>query len=208
MSDRYLSEMRVERAVGAHAEVINELFERTDCPCHCQYFGFSGDHRQWQMRCANDRATNRLGLAADLQEEKLTALVALNGDQAVGWMRIDQPHHLSKTYEGRLYRGLPCFSGDRDSVWSIACFLVDKNFRRRGVAAAMLGAAIEVARSLGATALEGLPRGAHDVSDEEQWTGPQTLYERAGFAVVSHFAPYPVYRLALATAAPETLPKD
>jgi GNAT superfamily N-acetyltransferase len=108
---------------------------------------------------------------------------------------------MAKLYQGRLYRGLPCFSGDRASVATVSCFLIEPEWRRQGVASELLGAAIEGARTAGFAALEALPRGATDVSDEEQWMGPASLYEQAGFAKVHDFSPYPVYRLAFESGA-------
>jgi len=191
-------ELVVREATLELAEPALELFARADCPCHCQYYGFIGEHRDWQNRCANDRQANRDGLVADLAAGRLRAWVALDGERAVGWLRVAPVTELQKTYSGRLYRGLPCFDGDRSRVLSVACFLVDPAVRRRGVASRLLDEAIAWARQSGARSLEALPRGASDVSDEEQWTGPLMLYECAGFSVIRDFQPYPVLRLDLA----------
>lgn len=192
--------LRVERVHPGATEELARLFERSDCPCYCQYWQFSGDHRDWQNRCANDRAASRAALADDVARGGLHGLVVWSGERVVGWVRVERPAVLKKSYEGRYYRGLPCFEGDRTGVWTVACFLVDPAERRRGVARALLDGAIELGRSLGARALEALPRGARDVSDEEQWTGPVDIYEQAGFEKVHDFVAYPVFRLSLSLA--------
>ena len=78
---------------------------------------------------------------------------------------------------------------------SVSCFLVDPGSRRHGIAKKLLQRAIQWARERGASGIEAFPRGAQDVSDEEQWTGPLGLYEGEGFALVHDFPPYPVLRL-------------
>jgi len=191
----------VERAKGEHSAQVQALFKRADVPCYCQYWQFDGDHRQWQDRCANHREKNVFGIAEQLSQESIVAFVARDKERVVGWARVARPAELSKLYSGRLYRGLPCFSEGRDEVRTLACFLVDPTLRRQGVARKLLKSVIELSRESGAKYLEALPRGATDVSDEEQWMGPLALFVEAGFQVVHDFSPYPVLRLELAAAA-------
>ncbi|HSC86910.1 MAG TPA: GNAT family N-acetyltransferase [Polyangiaceae bacterium] len=191
--------LNVEPVRAHHGPALVQLFERTDCPCFCQYQGFAGDGRDWQNRCANERSVSRDALLDDLAHERLIGSVASAGDELVGWVRVERAARLPKVYEGRVYRGLPCFTGDRAATWAISCFLVSPDWRRRGVSSALLSGAIDLARQHGAASIEAFPRGARDTSDEEQWTGPLSLYERAGFEVVSDFAAYPVLRLSFAS---------
>jgi GNAT superfamily N-acetyltransferase len=104
---------------------------------------------------------------------------------------------MSKLYEQRLYRGLPCFDSPRESTETIGCFLVDERWRRHGVATALLTFGIHSARRRGATAVEAFPRRAADVSDAEYWMGPLEVFEQAGFRVIHDFGPYPVLRVDL-----------
>lgn len=146
------------------------------------------------MRCGTERAENARALRAQLSDGSLSAFVAMKGDQAVGWLRLAPPEHLEKRYQGRLYRGLPCFDGERSRVLSVVCFLVDPALRMQGVAQRLLALALVWGRAEGFRALEGFPRGATDVSDEEQWTGPVGLFEALGFRKIHDFSPYPVFR--------------
>jgi GNAT superfamily N-acetyltransferase len=190
--------MQVVRASAEHGEAIALLFERTDCPCYCRYWDFPGDGRAWQDRCANDRNRSRAELLAALESEgELFGVVALDEGKVVGWLRLASPETMRKQYEGRLYRNLPCFGGDRSNVLAVACFLVDEERRRSGVARALLREGIQLARARGAKQLEAFPRGADDVSDAEHWLGPQRIYQDEGFEIVNDFRPYPVMRLAL-----------
>lgn len=185
---------RVEHALPAHAESIVELFGRSDVPCFCQYFQFPGDNRDWQMRCGVDRETNAQALVRQLSEGQLRAFVFMHQGRVVGWLRLDRPERLEKRYQGRLYRGLSCFEGERAQVMSVVCFLVDPAYRGQGVARRLLEEALTWGQSAGLSSLEAFPRGACDVTEEEQWTGPVGLYQGLGFTRVHDFSPYPVFR--------------
>lgn len=187
----------VEPGGTRHHAAVTRLFRRADCPCFCAYYGFPGDNRAWQDRQANHSAESERELATELGTGVGRFFVALRGVEVVGWLRIDEPSRLGKIYDGRLYRGLPCFSGDREGTWAVGCFLVDPAERRTGVARRLLTHAIDALGQEGARAIEAFPRGAADVSDGEQFTGPLRLYESLGFQAVSGFAPYPVLRLTL-----------
>ncbi len=184
----------VERASAEHLTGLVGLFRRADCPCFCAYYGFSGDHRAWQDRQANHARESEVELAGELAGGRGRLFVALRAADVVGWLRIDEPARLSKIYDGRLYRGLPCFSGDREGIWAVGCFLVAPEERRRGVARRLLSFALDCLEREGARAVEAFPRGASDVSDGEQFTGPLALYQEFGFERLTDFAPYPVLR--------------
>jgi GNAT superfamily N-acetyltransferase len=194
--------LRYVRAAAEHAGAVAALFERVGCPCFCRYWDFAGDAKQWQNRCANDSDVSRRELCEALTAPEpgaeLLALAAFDAeDRCVGWMRLERPSRMDKAYQGRLYRGLPCFDGPREGVVTVACFLVDEPWRERGVAGRLLERGVELARSLGFRAVEALPRRAEGVPAEQHWMGPPSLLERRGFRVVHDFEPYPVLRLEL-----------
>lgn len=186
--------LQVDSAAPTHAESIVDLFERADAPCFCQYFQFAGDNRDWQMRCGTDREQNAHALRQQLSSGALRAFVGLKQGKVVGWLRLERPELLTKRYHGRLYRGLSCFEGERAGVMSVVCFLVDPALRGQGVARQLLEAALAWGRTEELRSLEAFPRGASDVTEEEQWTGPVGLYEGLGFTRVHEFSPYPVFR--------------
>jgi hypothetical protein len=61
----------------------------------------------------------------------------------------------------------------------------------------LVSAGLELAREAGARAVEAFPRRAENVDGEQLWTGPFSLFERAGFEVVHDFQPYPVLQCVL-----------
>lgn len=196
MSSDHQDDLQLEiRAVEASdSAALQALFRETDVPCYCQYWQYPGDHREWQNRCANEREENSRALAEQLNKGAISGFVALQRDQVVGWARLEHPSKMSKLYGGRLYRGLPCLDGNREKIRAIACFLVHPSVRRRGVAASLLTQMQKYARQAQLEALEAFPRGASDVSDEEQWMGPLVMFAEAGFSTIRDFGPYPVLR--------------
>jgi GNAT superfamily N-acetyltransferase len=135
--------------------------------------------------------------ALETRSDEALGVVTVDGSRALGWMKIAPAASVPKLYAQRLYARLPCFDGPRDCVMTIGCALVDPAERRTGVASELLSAAIALARRRGAASLEAFPRRAEGLRDDEAWTGPFSLFERAGFRVVNDFSPYPVMRLSL-----------
>jgi GNAT superfamily N-acetyltransferase len=108
-----------------------------------------------------------------------------------------------RLYEQRVYRNLPCFHGtDRENTYAVGCCYIAETERSRGLARALLTAAVTEARAAGAAALEAFPRGGPPAESpplraDEVWMGPEALFRSAGFERVSDFRPYPVLRLHL-----------
>ena len=108
-------------------------------------------------------------------------LVGYRDGRAVGWVSLAPREDF-----GRLEASKVLARVDATPFWSIVCFVVSRKARGKGVAAAMLEAAIAYASEHGATMLEAYPvaatRGRVDPSNA--YHGVQSMYERAGFRVI------------------------
>lgn len=195
-----MSGVRVARVGAEDSAELVAFFERVGSPCFCQYWRFGGNTNGWLARCS-EAGSNARALEVELGElapHELVGLVARDaGRGVVGWMRLTPSTRLQKIYAQRLYRGLPCFEGERAQVYTVGCFLVDPEWRGRGVARALLNAGVEVTRAAGGRAIEAFPRRAEALAAEECQMGPYALFESAGFEVVHDFGPYPVLRRTL-----------
>lgn len=184
-----------------HEAGLSALFEAAHCACHCRYWHFTGDKNDWLARMALAPEDNRAELHQALREgsDEARGIVALTEDGAlVGWLKVAPAQAMGKVYTQRLYRNLPCFRGERDGVFTIGCALVHPHHRHQGVATTLVDAAVRIAPSWGARALEAFPRRPREpVSDEELWTGPMGAYAKSGFVEVDSFEPYPVLRREL-----------
>lgn len=197
-----MDDLEITRSEPRHRAALAELFGSTHFGCYCRFWHFTGDNRAWLARCAHapDENERELTAALDARSVEAQGLVATLGERAVGWLKLAPALALPKLYDQRLYRGLPCFEGDRHGVLTVGCLLVHEAFRRRGIARALVRGAVVEAGRLGARALEALPRSDTDVADAALMLGPSRIFLEAGFRVVHDFAPYPVLRLDLAPA--------
>src|ERR1700747_779059 len=75
--------------------------------------------------------------------------------QAVGWCQYGPREELPRIDPSRKYRKLS--PKDPQQLWRITCFVVHKNYRRRGVATAALQAALESLRRHGGGLVEAYP---------------------------------------------------
>lgn len=144
--------------------------------CWCMY---------WRLRAkdmsASTTAANRDRLRALADGDRPPGLVALDVDgRAVGWVSLGP-----RTDFERLVRSRTIPSVDDAPVWSIVCFVVGRRERGRGIAKALLDAAIEYAREHGAPAIEAYPVDPGDgrVADWAAYRGTLALFRSAGFEV-------------------------
>jgi GNAT superfamily N-acetyltransferase len=203
VSEKSDLQLELAAAEAEHTGALVSLFERTGTPCHCQYWHFTGDKNAWLDRLFHAPEQNRASFVESLAAPaQLRGVVALHADKAVGWLKLCPAESVPKLYEQRLYRGLPAFSGPREGVLTVGCLLVDEEFRRRGVARALVRHAIALAEARGARCIEAFPRRSEQAGPAELWTGPFDVFEQSGFEVVSDFAPYPVLRYSFTAILP------
>ena len=88
---------------------------------------------------------------------------------------------------------------DDERVWSIVCFVVPSEFRRQGVARALLDGAIRYARKRRVKLLEAYPVDRKgELADDALWFGALAMYEKAGFEEVARRKPTrPIVRAKL-----------
>ncbi len=173
------------------------LFEEGGDPkwCWCTYFRVRG--RDWTDSTAT---TNRAELTARAADEPPAGLIAYEGGRAAGWVSLGP----RETYQ-RLVASRTLAPVDERPAWSIVCFVVSRHARGRGVATALLGAAIRHARDHGATLLEAYPVDTEGgrIPSANAYRGTLGMFEAAGFSVVARrragpkSPERPIVRLAL-----------
>jgi len=158
---------------------LAELFAAGGDPkwCWCQFWRKPGSN--WTNTTADD---NRSGLKALVGGVPAPGLVAMRDGRAVGWVGLGPRHEFPRLQRSRT---IPQVAGE--DVWSVNCFVVARGERRKGVAGALLEAAVEYARQHGAALVEGYPvriEGGR-IPSASVYTGTATMFERAGFAVAA-----------------------
>lgn len=114
-------------------------------------------------------------------------LLAYEGPTAIGWVAVGW-----RTDYPRLNRGRDTAPVDETrGVWAIPCFFVREDYRGKGVARALLDAAVQFAAENGAYAVEGIPGdpATRTRSASASYTGTVEMFRRAGFTEVARRTP-------------------
>jgi GNAT superfamily N-acetyltransferase len=115
-------------------------------------------------------------------------LLAFEGEEPVGLIAIAPRTELARVEASRTTPRV-----DDQDVWAIPCITVRKSARGRGIAIALIQAAVAHAVENGAPAVEAYPRaGAERTKDDNAFFGTEPMFRRAGFQIVR--APLPTRR--------------
>ena len=114
------------------------------------------------------------------RRRRAPGLLAFEGDEPVGWVAIAPRTELARIESSRATPRV-----DDEAVWIIPCVTVRKTARGRGIAVALIRAAVAYAARHGAPSVEAYPRaGAARTHDDSAYIGTEPLFRRAGFRVV------------------------
>ncbi len=114
-------------------------------------------------------------------------LLAYEGKRAVGWIALAPRSEYAGLARSRVAKPV-----DERAAWAVACFYVHPEHRGRGVASALVRAAIAHARKRGAPCLDAWPnepKRSRRMVDVFAWMGVASLFERAGFREVARRTP-------------------
>jgi GNAT superfamily N-acetyltransferase len=128
---------------------------------------------------------NKRELKALVDRGVVPGLLAYEDGRPVGWVSLGPREDYA-----RLEKSIVMKPVDDEPVWSIICFFVDAKARHRGVADALLDAALDWARDQGVKLIEAYPcdkpAGARD---DDLWFGTPAMFERRGFAEIARRKP-------------------
>ncbi|MDQ3821978.1 MAG: GNAT family N-acetyltransferase [Actinomycetota bacterium] len=154
-----------------------ELFERR---------GPRGGHRNvpaygcwcmwWRDRSLEHGTPKKRAMGRLVRAGLEPGLLAYEDGSPVGWVAVARREDYGVLLRSPQYRP----RDDDEGVWSIVCFVVDREAQGRGVAGSLLDAAVEHACRNGATAVEAY---AHRAK-EDDYMGGLRLYLARGFEPV------------------------
>ena len=154
--------------------------------CWCMYWRIGRAYRE------RPQQENRAAFREVVERGPPPGLLAFDGDMAVGWCQLtprDAVPWLDRMWRLKRVDDVP--------VWSLSCFYVRKGYRRRGVASALIAAAVKAAQKAKAPALEAYPLDA-ELTPSASWTGYASSFARAGFKTVARrVPPRPIMRYDL-----------
>jgi GNAT superfamily N-acetyltransferase len=138
--------------------------------CFCRYYHTSCSFPEWIKRTADENKTESL---AEIDAGRMKGYLAYDGAKPVGWLNAN---HLDR------FPRLTSVNADLPKGLTIGvslCFVVDPNYRGKGIAGKLLDAAIEGFREAGMDAVIALP--FVDLKEERMYRGRTDMYLRRGF---------------------------
>ncbi len=105
------------------------------------------------------------------------AALVFEGEKCLGWAQFGKPEEVPRI------KSRAAYEKELESLpdWRIACCYVGKGHRRKGVAAAALGGALDLIADAGGGLVEGYPEGADAVPAGFLYNGALSTYESLGF---------------------------
>lgn len=150
--------------------------------CWCTFFRQTG--REFDNGCRNAGAGNRAMLESLTRRGQTPGLLAYVDDRPVGWVSVGPREEFPRVLRSPVLRpDHGAGAAGEHGVWSVVCFWLPRENRRRGIARALLGAAVEYARERGARVVEGYPvdtRGGRTHA-ASIYTGTLRMFADAGF---------------------------
>jgi GNAT superfamily N-acetyltransferase len=114
------------------------------------------------------------------RRSRAPGLLAFEDNDPVGWIAVAPRSELGRVQSSRATPPV-----DEADVWVIPCLTVRPGARGRGVAIALIKAAVSYATSKGAPVVEAYPRaGSTRTGNDNAYFGTEPLFRHAGFEVV------------------------
>ena len=193
-----MGQLEIHPLTQARLPDLAALFGQGGDPkwCWCSFYRV----RSVDFRSATPAKNRRVleSAVTELQAEgRSPGLVAYRDGEAVGWVSLGPRDDYERLRHSKVLAPV-----DDKPVWSIVCFVVARAARGKGVAHALLEAAVHYAREHGASLLEGYPveTDGGRVPAANAYKGTVAMFERAGFRVVERrqanqaSAPRPIVR--------------
>lgn len=158
--------------------------------CWCMHFHRSrsapGSDR---LRRAARSVKNRRDKKELVVRGRTHGILVYADGEPVGWCQYGPREELPRIDDSRGYRRLAPQPGAK-KLWRITCFVVDKKYRRRGIAGVALKAALEAIRKKDGGLVEAYPiiRWRPGTFGNQSTHGTATMFEKQGFKIVAPFA--------------------
>jgi GNAT superfamily N-acetyltransferase len=154
--------------------------ERGACGgCWCMYWRLLSREFESRKGSGNRRAMREL-----LRQGVIPGILAYEGSRPIGWCSVGPREAFPRLEKARTLKRI-----DDRPVWSIVCLFVAQGFRNRGLSKALIKAAVDHARTHGATIVEAYPYDYRHKSEPSPppfvYTGLIEAYLRAGFKEVA-----------------------
>jgi len=167
--------LKFQAATASRWADLEDLFgERGACGgCWCMFWRVPRKEFDAGKGTRNKRALKNI-----VTTGQKPGIIAYIGKEPIGWCAI-APREQYVALEGsRILKPI-----DDKPVWSVSCLFVKKLYRRKGISAQLLRAAVGFAASQGAVIVEGYPvePTMEKMPDPFLWHGVHSAFKAAGF---------------------------
>lgn len=127
---------------------------------------------------ANKGAGNKKKMKKLIDSNSQPGILAYFNDEPVGWCAVAPREKYIRLEKSRVLSKI-----DDKPVWSVPCFFIKKEFRRKRLSTEILKAAIQFCKLKGAKIIEGYPTEpyANNIPAVFAWTGFPSSFRKAGF---------------------------
>ena len=164
-------------------------------PCYCCIWHIP-DRGLWEQEWRNAESQGKSfrqflrGQAETLlKDNTVRGYLAFDGNTAVGWVNSNDKNN----YVLKWLAGGNVYPDPDLKIKSVVCFEIAPEYRRRGIASALLGRVCEDAAKDGYDCVEGYAE-IFGQPNRFDYAGPVRLYEKCGFSVYEETGKYRIMR--------------
>lgn len=124
---------------------------------------------------------NKNSLKEIVYSDEIPGILAYLNEIPIGWVSVSPRETFSRLRRSRILKQI-----DEEPVWSIVCFFIKKEYRRKGVSLALLKAALKFIKQHGGTIAEGYPIDPKNnkYADAFAYTGLVSTFRKVGFTEI------------------------
>ena len=141
--------------------------------CWCMYWRVRRSEYEAGKGSGNKKKIKKL-----VSADQVPGILLYVGKKVAGWCAVGPRENFPILENSRVLKRV-----DDLPVWSVTCFFIQKDFRRMGLTAKLLGHVVEYCKKKGAKIIEGYPL---DVKNNQYpstfaFTGFYSAFKKAGF---------------------------
>jgi GNAT superfamily N-acetyltransferase len=122
-------------------------------------------------------AGNKLAIKKKVDNGTIPGILAYSKGEPFGWCSIGPREEYTLLERSRVLKKV-----DDRAVWSIVCFYIKRDYRRRGYLELLINAALQFAKKKGAAIIEAYPIAPKkETADVFVYTGVFSSFKKAGF---------------------------
>lgn len=145
--------------------------------CFCMFPRLTARARRETPVPPGPGSPSRRRMTALARRRRAPGLLAYLDGEVAGWIAVAPRPELARVDSSKATPRV-----DDLPVWVVPCITVRRRFRGRGVARALIRAAVAYAAEQGAPAVEAYPRQSSErVHDDFAFIGTESLFRKAGF---------------------------